>query len=84
MKILRPEVSKGTPMSGGLTDLMDMAIYSLYNITSDELDTICKLCTDEEMDQFVDGLGSLDTPPTFTEKRQGLMVRNKYVDYYKK
>ncbi len=84
MKILRPEVSNDMPMSGGLTDLMDMAIYVLYNITSDELDIICELCTDEEMNQFVSGLGSLDTSPTFTEKRKGLEVRNKYVEYFHK
>jgi len=46
MKILREEVKNGVPASGGLTDLFDGLIYTLYNITSDELDVICELATD--------------------------------------
>lgn len=79
MKLLRPEVSNDMPMSGGLTDLMDMALYAAYNITSDELDLICKSCTDEEMEQFV-----LTENATFTDIRNALNVRNKYVSYYNK
>jgi|LauGreDrversion4_2_1035121.scaffolds.fasta_scaffold20059_10 hypothetical protein len=84
MKNLRKEVSENMPLSGGMTDLFDMAIYTLFNITSDELDTICDLCTDDELDLFVSGMGTLDTDATFAEKRRALEIRNKYVEYYKK
>ena len=84
MKILRPEVINDIPSKGGMLDLFDGAIYSLYNITSDELDTKCNLCTDEEMDVFVGGLGTLKNESTFTERRKGLEVRNKYVEYFKR
>jgi hypothetical protein len=84
MKITRKEVQNDVPCSGGITDLMDGAIYLLYNITSDELDKICTLSIDDELTDFIDGLGTLDEKPTFTQMRKGLEVRNKYVDYYKK
>lgn len=48
-KALRPEVANDVPVSGGLTDLLDGAIYTLYNITSEELDIICENATDEEI-----------------------------------
>lgn len=83
MKILREEVKNGVPVSGGLTDLFDGAIYTLYNITSDELDVICENATDDELDLFVSSMGTIDTNPTFSEKRKGLEIRNKYVEYYK-
>jgi hypothetical protein len=83
MKILREEVKKDMPASGGLTDLFDSLIYTLYNITSDELDVICELATDEEMDDFISGMGTVDVEATFIEKRKSLEVRNKYVEYYK-
>lgn len=83
MKILREEVKNGVPASGGLTDLFDGAIYTLYNITSDELDAICIKATDEEMDLFVSSMGTMDTNATFSQMRKGLEIRNKYVEYYK-
>jgi len=83
MKILREEVENGVPSSGGLTDLFDGVIYTSYNITSDELNILCEKVTDEEMDLFVDGLGTTDSSPTFSQIRKGLEVRNKYVEYYK-
>lgn len=83
MKILREEVINDVPLSGGLTDLFDGAIYTLYNITSDELDVICEKATDDELDLFVSSMGTIDTSSTFSEKRKGLEIRNKYVEYYK-
>lgn len=82
MKILRDEVINDTPTSGNMFDMFDSAIYTLFNITSDELDTICKLATDEEMDTFVSGMGTIDENATFTERRKALEIRNKYISYY--
>jgi len=77
MKILRPEVNE-QPEANSVFGLIDDIIYTAFNITSDELDLICKLATDEEMDEFV-----LAERSTFTQKRKALNVRNKYVPYYK-
>jgi hypothetical protein len=80
MKNLREEIEfKG---SGGLTDVFDDAIKGLFNITDDEYDFIASEATDEELDLFLSGLGSLDTPATFSEKRKSLEVRNKYLKLF--
>ena len=84
MKIIRDEVQNEVSYRGGITDLIDGVIYLSYNITSDELDKICTLCIDEELNDFIDGLGSLNLKPTFSQMKKGLEIRNKYVDYYKK
>ena len=82
MKILRPEVKiKGC---GGLIDAFDDAIKGLFNITDDEYDFICENATDEELDIFLSGFGGLDSKPTFTEKRKGLEIRNKYLEQFNK
>lgn len=78
MKILRPEVQE-QPSSRDLLGLVDDAIYEMFNITSDELDLICQSAEDEEMDQFV-----LTENATFTDIRNALNVRNKYIPYYNK
>lgn len=78
MKILRPEVQE-QPASRDLLGLVDDAIYEMFNITSDELDLICQSAEDEEMDQFV-----LTEKATFTDIRNALNVRNKYIPYYNK
>lgn len=83
-KILRPEVTNDVPVSGGLTDLLDGAIYTLYNITSEELDIICENATDEEISDFIGALGGLENPAKISEIRKGIEVRNKYVPYYHK
>jgi|APGre2960657373_1045057.scaffolds.fasta_scaffold135390_3 hypothetical protein len=83
MKILREEVKNDVPSSGGLTDLFDGAIYTLYNITSDELDVICEKATDDELDLFVSSMGTMEVNATYSQMRKGLEVRNKYVEYYK-
>ena len=77
MKKLRKEVNNSVPSSGGLLDLFDSLIYTMYNITSDELNVICECASDEEMDQFV-----LTESSTFYDIKKALNVRNKYVPYY--
>ena len=83
-KKLRPEVENDVPSAGGLTDLFDGLIYTFYNITSDELDIICENTTEEELEDFVEGLPKLKQSATITKIRQGIAVRNKYVPYYQK
>jgi hypothetical protein len=82
-KILREEVSKGMPGSGGMLDLFDMMVYTFYNITSDEYDVILENATDEELDDFVVAMGGLEENSTISEVKKGISVRNKYVEYYK-
>jgi hypothetical protein len=82
MKNLRPEVKiKG---SGGLHDIFDNAIKGLFNITDEEYDFICENASDEEINTFLAAFGGLETEPTFTEKRKGLEIRNKYLEQYNK
>ena len=81
-KVLRKEVSDTMPASGGMLDLFDMMVYSFYNITSDELDIITENATDEELNDFVNGMGGLETGATLSEIRKGILVRNKYVEYF--
>jgi hypothetical protein len=83
-KNLRKEVIEDLPQSGGITDLIDGTIYSFYNITSDELDIICNDSTDEELSDFIDGMGKMGDKPTYSQIRKGIEIRNKYIDYYKK
>jgi len=80
MKKIREEVEiKG---SGRLTDLVDDMIKQAYNITDDEYDYIAGETSDEDLQVFLDGLGDFKTPPTFTEKRRALEVRNKYIKMF--
>jgi len=81
MKNLREEIEfKG---SGGITDLFDDMIKGMFNITDDEYDFIASEATSEELDVLLGGLGTLDTPSTFTERRKSLEVRNKYLVLFK-
>ncbi len=79
MKILRPEVEEDLKGCGGLMDAMDDVFCSFFNVTLDELEYIAEHASDEEMTAFVDGLGSIKVKPTFTEKRNSLIVRNKFL-----
>ena len=80
MKKIREEVDiKG---SGRVTDLVDDMIKQAYNITDEEYDFIAGETSDEDLNVFLDGLGDFKTPPTFTEKRRALEVRNKYIKMY--
>ena len=77
MKKLREEIEfKG---HGGLEDMFDDLLKSAFNITDDEYDFICENATEEDLSKFLDGLGKIDTPATFSEKRQSLIVRNEYL-----
>jgi hypothetical protein len=78
MKVLRPEVQE-QPSSRYPLGLVDDVIYEMFNITSNELDLICELSTDEEMGQFI-----LTEKSTFTDIRNALNVRNKYIPHYNK
>ena len=82
MKILRPEVEndlKGCN-EGGMNTLMDILFCTAFNLTLDELDYIAEHATDDEVNILVSGLGGLDKPSTFTEKRQSLIIRNKFLE----
>jgi hypothetical protein len=80
MKNIREEVKiKG---SGGMGDLVDNMIKQAYNITDEEYDYIAGEATDEDLNVFVDGLGDLRKPATFCQKRNALVVRNKYLKMF--
>jgi len=51
MKILRPEVEKELVGGGGLYDLFDNIVKTLFNITNDEYDFIIENSTDSEIDR---------------------------------
>lgn len=80
-KILREEVLKEIPVSGGMLDLIDMLVYSYYNITPDEYEVILENATDEEIDDFIVPLGGLEKI-TISDVKKGIMTRNRYVEYY--
>lgn len=79
-KKIRPEVSEDVPASGGMLDLFDGLMYTFYNITSSELDSICEHANDAELDAFV---SATSEGARFSEIRRGIEVRNKYVEFYK-
>ena len=81
MKKLRPEVESCIKMSGGITDLFDGLILSLFNITDEEYDFICENASDEEIDKFIGALGYKESVP-FRTRRNALEIRNKYVKEY--
>jgi hypothetical protein len=81
MKNIREEVEfKG---SGGLGDLIDDMIKQSYNITDEEYDYIAGESSNEDLDIFLNGLGGLDTPSTFGDKRRALEVRDKYLKMFR-
>ena len=82
-KILREEVSKDMPVSGGMLDLFDMMVYTFYNITSDEYEVILENATDEEVVDFVGAMGGMEEGATISDIKKGIRVRNRYVEYYK-
>lgn len=83
MKILRKEVEDCLKDCGGMTDIIDDVIKASFNITDKEYDIICNTSTEEDMEMFIDALDGMETPSTFSQKKKGLIVRNKYVDYFK-
>ena len=84
MKNLRNEVNECLSGRGGdFMGLMDILYCTAFNVTIDEIESICEQATDDELNTIVSGLGTLDTTSTFTQKRHSLEIRNKYVNYYK-
>lgn len=83
MKKLRKEVDDCLAGKGGdFIGLMDILHCTAFNVTIDEIETMCEQATDEEINIIASGLGGLDTNSTFTQKRRALEIRNKYVNYY--
>jgi hypothetical protein len=83
MKILRPEVSESLLFKGGFENLIDIAVKEFYNITDDELDQICELASEEEMQLFSEVTAKTEKL-CFREIRSALQIRNKYVEFYQK
>ena len=79
MKKLRPEVENDLKGRGNIMESMDDVYCSAFNMTLDELDYIAEHATDDEIMILNDGLGGLNKKSTFTEKRQSLMIRNKFL-----
>ncbi len=79
MKKLRKEIQFKT--SGGLFDLFDNQIKEAYNITDDEYDYIAEHMTNDEMSIFLSacGLGASDETVSIGTIRQGILIRNKYL-----
>jgi hypothetical protein len=83
MRLLRKNRTKsecGIKTSGGITDLIDNTIKSVWRINDQEYDSILEKMTDEEMDLF------LTENPTFEEKKkmiilvEGLLNLSEYRD----
>jgi hypothetical protein len=83
MKNLRKEVNDCLAGKGGdFIGLLDILYCTAFNVTIDEIESLCERATDAELDIINEGLGSLDDTSTFTQKRRALEIRNKYVKYY--
>ena len=85
MKILRPEVQKDIiPVTScSLLDVVDNIVKMCYNITEEEYLKIINEATEEEISHFSVIFDDSPESFTFTAFKNGLRVRNKYVDYYK-
>ena len=79
MKKLRPEVKECIKGYAGLADSLDDIIVKAFNITNIEYNYICKNATDIELDKFVLSLGGFTSRSTFTQKREALAIKNKYI-----
>lgn len=83
MKILRPEVTEDLKKTtNSLFSLFDSTILQLFNITDNEYDELLNNLSDEQLNTFLDSIGNMEKKSTFSEIRQGLELRNKYVSYY--
>jgi hypothetical protein len=65
----------GYKSSGGIFDLFDNGIKSIYRINDDEFDHLCGVMTDDELNLFV------NENPTFAEKRKMIELLNKHIQY---
>lgn len=82
MKNLRPEVKECIKGYAGLADSLDDIIVKAFNITSSEYNYICRNATDIELDRFVLALGGFTSKSTFSEKREALSIKKKYLLEY--
>lgn len=64
----------GIKSSGGITDLFDNSIKSIWRINDSEYDSILEKMTDTEMDLF------LTNNPTFTEKKKMIILVERLLD----
>lgn len=84
MKILRSEVIESTNLPvDGLFGVVNKLIFTYFNITDAELQYINDNATKEEIQILTGGLGGFEQEATFTEKRQALQVRDKYLQQFK-
>lgn len=65
----------GYKSSGGMFDLFDNMLKTIYRINDDEYDHLCEVMTDDELNLFI------TENPTFAEKRKMIGLLNKYVVY---
>jgi len=85
MKNLRKEVNDClSGNNGDFMGLMDILYCTAFNITIDEIESLCEQASDDELNTIISGLGTLNSSATFTQKRSALEIRNKYVEYYNK
>jgi hypothetical protein len=82
MKVLRPEASECIRGESLIDALLDDAVIQAYNITDDEYNKICREASTEELDDFLDPVFS-SSGVTFSSRKKGLKIRNKYIDYYR-
>ncbi len=66
----------GIKSSGGMLDLFDNVIKEAFRITDDEFDFLAENITDEDMKIM------FNENPSFAEKRQCLLIVEKYVTEY--
>lgn len=85
MKNLRKEVNDClSGNNGDFMGLMDILYCTAFNITIDEIESLCEQASDDELNTIISGLGTLNSSATFTQIRSALEIRNKYVEYYNK
>jgi hypothetical protein len=80
MKILRQEVKQS--LSDSKHDFfgtIDCLFFSAFNITDIELEFISENATKEDLSVFVKGIGAIDNPATFSDIKQALQIKNKYL-----
>lgn len=66
----------GIKFSGGLIDLFDNAIKEMFRITDDEFDYLAEHISEDDMNVV------FKENPSFTEKRQCLLIVEKYLTEY--
>jgi len=62
--------------AGGITDLFDNHIKSIFNITDEEYDFIAENALEEEWDIL------FNDKPSFSQRREMIKIRSKYLKLY--